>query len=338
MGEVARKAQLAQLEELAAAGTWSVDVDTATPSWSPGQHRLYGVDDGAVTSIDDWERLVHPDDRSLWRHALDATLKDAEGFTVDHRIVRSDGSVRWLRCRGRTTPGGGPVVGVSLDTTEHHDASAAVRTFIADAAHELRTPAAAIGQAVAALRAVDDDRRGDLIAVLERQAARLRALTTDLVDIAQLDAGTVGIVLEAVPLREAVATAVSHAPAPEGHSVDVEVPDGLTVVANAVHLDRVLVNLLTNAYRYGGPHVSVRGHRSGERVSIEVADDGPGVSPDVLDSVFEAFRKGPERHPEASGLGLAIVARLVRRFGGEVGYRGDERGAVFVLDLAAART
>lgn len=328
--------RLDDLEALAGAGTWTLDGPSAVPAWSVGQHRLHGTEPGAVRSVDDWEALVHPDDRAMWRSALEETLHHELGYAIDHRIVRADdGAVRWLRCRARVESG--TLRGVSLDTTDEHSATESVRTFIADAAHELRTPAAAIGQAVGALAVVDDEHRAEVVAVLARQSARLRALTTDLVDLAKLDAGPHAVVLEAVLLATAVADAVEHAPPPDDRTLTADVADGLEVVATPGHLDRVLVNLLTNAYRYGGPNVSIAARTRGDRVVLEVADDGPGVPEEVVGQLFQAFRRGPQRHPEASGIGLAIVARLVHRFGGEVRYRPADPGAVFVLDLERVR-
>lgn len=324
------------LEALAGAGTWSLDLRTRQPWWSPGQHRLYGTDPGSAPSLEGWAELVHPGDRTMWSDALAAVVEHVEGCAIDHRVVRADdGTTRWLHCRARVD--GGALHGVSVDATNQYAVAESVRTFIADAAHELRTPAAAIGQAVSALEVVDDDNRPQVLAVLARQSARLRALTTDLVDLAQLDAAPLAIVLEPVPLASAVAEAVVHAPAPDGHRVTTEVPESLTVVATATRLDRVLVNLLTNAYRYGGPNVAVRARDEGDRIVVEVADDGPGVPPDVVPELFQPFRRGPQRHPEASGIGLAIVDRLVRRFGGEARYRPGEPGAVFQLELERAR-
>src|SRR5688572_11998371 len=116
------------LEQLAGIGAWAVQLDALGPEWSQGQCRLYGVGPGAVRSLDDWAALVHPDDRSLWRRAIDATIDHGAGYAIDHRVVRADdGAVRWLRCRGRVDPGAA-VVGVSVDTTDHHLASAGFRT------------------------------------------------------------------------------------------------------------------------------------------------------------------------------------------------------------------
>lgn len=327
----------AEVEELARAGSWSVDLATREVWWSPALGALHGVHAGTVGTVEDWAALVHPEDRSTWRAACDAVLAGQPLPPIEHRIVRPDGSVRWLQCRA--VAGAGEVRGVSVDVTSHRDRAESLLAFVADAAHELRTPVDAIGLAVSALEVASEEARGIVVEVLARQTARLRALTNDVIDLARLESGhPVGSSEpERVDVAAAACAAVEHAPAPPGRSVAVEVEPGLAVLAAAVHLDQVLVNLLTNAYRYGGPHVTVRARANGDRVELEVADDGEGVPPDSVETVFEPFRRAGAASAGSSGLGLAIVARVVRRFGGSIRYEPGDPGARFVVDLPAVR-
>jgi signal transduction histidine kinase len=117
---------------------------------------------------------------------------------------------------------------------------------------------------------------------------------------------------------------------------DAAVPPGLVVLADRSHLERVLVNLLVNAWRYGGPTVRVAAEPVGDRVQVVVTDDGEGVPSEVVAHLFEPFRRGPQRHPEASGLGLAIVERLVRAMGGSIRYEPGDPGATFTVTLDGA--
>src|SRR5688500_16086525 len=88
------------IERAAGIGTWTIDTGSRTTSWSPGQHHVYGVDDGEVRTVDDWLALVHPDDRPLWQRTLQEALDHGAGFAIDHRVVRrTDGTTRWVRCR-----------------------------------------------------------------------------------------------------------------------------------------------------------------------------------------------------------------------------------------------
>jgi signal transduction histidine kinase len=337
--ELARvRQQHADLEQLLEAGSWDYDVTSGTVEWSAGQCRLYGVDPITFeATYDAWFAMVHPDDREMISRTMAEAIELVDDYGFDHRFLRhGDGALRWTRCRGRVFAGPdgrtARVLGVSIDTTEEHATAERLAEFIANAAHELRTPAAAIGQAVQALGiAHDEATRAEVVAALTRQSARLRHLTTNLVHLATVDAGPSATLLEPVPLVTAIHHALAHASPPLGREVQVDVAPDLVVRADVHQLDRVFVNLLTNAFRYGGPNVTIRATAAGGRVEVEVADDGDGIPAAVGTALFEPFRRGPQRHPEASGLGLAIVERLMHRFGGSARYCPGEPGAVFVL-------
>ena len=336
--------QLADVEQLADVGYWNYDLVTGVADWSDGQCRLFGLEPGTTLSYREWLDLVHPDDRDMVAGTIDAAVQIGGDYGFEHRFHRaSDGAVRWTRGRGRvfTGPDGTAtrVFGVNVDITTEHTAAATLHDFIADAAHELRTPSAAISQAVQALAFAEGDDREAVLQILDRQAKRLRALTTNLVDLAMVDAGPSAAVLDAVDVAEAVRDAAANAPPPEGHSLELDgVADGVRVRADKAGLDRILVNLLTNAWRYGGSNVVVSAATAADSaVELRVADDGSGVPDSIRASLFHPFRRGPQRHPEASGLGLAIVDRLVRRMGGSVAYEdGPDGGAVFVVRLEEA--
>ena len=337
--------RLAEVEQLAGVGCWEVDVDTRRAEWSGGQWRLYGLDPGGDVTYPAWLDLVHPEDRETVDATIRVAVERGGDFGFDHRFhCASDGAERWARCRGRVVrgPDGTPtrIFGISLDITAERTAASTLTDFLSNAAHELRTPSAAIAQAVRTLDLVEGTDRDAVLDILVRQANRLQSLTANLVDLARAEAGAQVTKLEPVELAAAVADAAVNAPAPEGRTLATGgVPAGLAVRADRTAFDRVLVNLLTNAWRYGGPNVAVAAAPAADgTVELTVADDGEGVPAAIRDSVFDAFQRGAQRHPEASGLGLAIVDRLVRRMGGTARY--EERvggGAVFVIQLEAAR-
>jgi signal transduction histidine kinase len=316
-------------------GFWYYEVASGTTTWSPGLRRIFGVDASFEPTYDSWLALVHPDDRDLVGATITEAIQKGDDYGFDNRLLRaSDGALRWCRCRGRVTDG--MIFGINIDVTAEHSAADTLREFIANAAHELRTPAAAIGHAVTALRTISGPEREQVMDVLERQANRLRTLTTNLVDLVIVDDGPSAALLEPVDVATAVSSAAAHAASGDARPIDVTgVPAGLRVVADAVALDRVLVNLLTNAWRYGGPNVVVDATAApGGRVEIRVADDGEGVAADLVPALFLPFRRGDRRHPEASGLGLAMVDRLVRAMGGEVRHEAPPGGgAAFVVTL-----
>lgn len=333
--------QLADLEQLSEVGFWELDLATGLVEWSSGLRRLYGVGDDTVIDYEGWLAMVHPDDRAMVSATIEAALERHGAYGFDHRLLRSDdGALRWTRCRGRVAVGAdgaaNSVFGISIDTTDEHRLAQLQADFIANAAHELRTPASAIAQAVDALLhwSVGEGDRAQLLAALHRQSQRLRQLTVNLLDLSAIDEAPAATLLESVALADAVEHALV-ASGLTGATVDVEA--GLAARADAVQLEQVLANLLSNALRYGGPHVSIAGRRAGGRVVLEVHDDGEGVPESIVADLFAPFRRGPQRHPEASGLGLAIVERIMHRFGGNASYRGGHgEGATFRLDFEPA--
>lgn len=335
--------QLADLEQLIDGGVWELEVASGTVDWSAGLCRLYGVEpSGFEATYENWFAMVHPDDREMVGSTVSQAIERVTGYRFEHRLHRaSDGAERWTRCMGRVFAGadGGAqrVFGVSIDITEEQHAHRVVQELIANAAHELRTPAAAIGQAVSALRGeLDDEDRAQVLDVLVRQSARLKTLTTNLVDLGAIEVAPTAALLEPVEVAAALDDAVHATPVPEGRRLDrTGVPAGLRAWADPSHLERVLINLLTNAWRYGGPTVTVVA-AGGDEVAITVSDDGDGVPESIRAHLFEPFRRGPQRHPEASGLGLAIVDGLVRRMGGSVAYLPERPGAAFVVTLDPA--
>jgi CheY-like chemotaxis protein len=159
---------------------------------------------------------------------------------------------------------------------------------------------------------------------------------TTCLDLAQVEAGRFGVALESVQLANASRRALEAAKPPAGYSVETAVADDLWVCADPDRLIQVLVNLLTNAYRYGGPHVRVQASRTPDGVLATVSDDGPGVPAALAERLFEKFSRQTS-DGNGAGLGLAIVRGLVEAFGGSVRCEaGQPRGARFVMSLKAA--
>ena len=202
------------------------------------------------------------------------------------------------------------------------------------AAHELRTPATVIRGLTATLAAdrdrMTEDQISEAIVRLDRQAIRMVALLEDLLDVSRLQKGGLEAAVEPVALSTAVAGALASAPPPKLVHMHVAVLEGLTVLAAPSGLERVIVNLLTNAYRYGGANVRLESRDVRGSVQLIVTDDGPGVPTDLVPHLFKPFRAGPG----GTGLGLSIALGLVESFGGSVSYeRASPQGARFDVRL-----
>ncbi|MGH9086422.1 MAG: diguanylate cyclase domain-containing protein [Acidimicrobiales bacterium] len=220
---------------------------------------------------------------------------------------------------------------------------------LAIAAHELRTPLTAIVGFASTLESWNDGLRPSevdaAVGAITRQSMRLAGIVDDLLDLGRVSHGPDAIV--PVDVAAAVAQAVEGAPAPPRVIVTIRAassPSRLFALAHEPSLVRAVVNLLTNAYRHGGPVVSVDLRREGGHVVIEVEDDGPGVAPELVPTLFDLFTRGAsttERlaEPRGSGLGLAVARHAAEAVGGELRHEAVEpHGARFTLVLPAAAT
>src|SRR5581483_2704573 len=184
--------------------------------------------------------------------------------------------------------------------------------------NDVRTPLAAIKAAAGSLGAEDlrPDERGALGQLVEREVDRLNGLVANLLDLSRIEAGAVRPRKEVYPLVAVVDDVVARlAPGAPDHTVLVDVPEQLPPVPlDYVQVDRVLTNLLENAFRHtpSGTEVCITAAEEDGVVRVTVADTGPGVPPDALGRLFERFAGSVAR----PGLGLAVVKGLVEAHGG----------------------
>jgi two-component system, OmpR family, sensor kinase len=217
------------------------------------------------------------------------------------------------------------------------------RRFVADAAHELRTPIAGVrAVAEAVLQQSPDASREDtdrLLLLLARESQRAGQLVNDLLDMARIDAG-VELTLAQVDVR-ALANAQAERSRVLAPDLTVRV-DGpaLTVWADESRVTQIMANLLDNARHATDPdgHVGVRLRSVGPYAELLVTDDGPGVAPDDRERIFDRLVRldiGRDRRHGGSGLGLPIARGFARAHGGDLTCErpGSAGGAVFRLLL-----
>ncbi|OBI95040.1 sensor histidine kinase [Mycobacterium asiaticum] len=221
------------------------------------------------------------------------------------------------------------------------------RSLLSAVSHDLRTPLAAAKVAVSSLRAGDvafsAEDTAELLASTEESIDQLTALVGNLLDSSRLAAGVVRPELHRVYLEEVVQRAlVSIGKGATGFyrsaidRVKVDVGDAV-VLADGGLLERVLANLIDNALRYAPDCVvRVNAGRVGERVLVNVIDEGPGIPHGTEDQLFEAFQRlGDHDNTTGVGLGMSVARGFVEAMGGTI-QAGDTPGGglTVVLDLA----
>ena len=260
------------------------------------------------------------------------TLRPLEDMTGVARSIGRGDRGRRLRPTRPTTELGRTATAFDemLDDLEHAErqalaAEARMRAFVADAAHELRTPVAGIRASADALVRADpsDEERERLSVHVVREAIRAGRLVDDMLTMARLDEG-LSVAGRPVPVPPAVEAAVAQQRArTPGTRVVAEVRSAPPAVrADPDRLAQILDNLLQNAARYAASEVRVEAEPADAgSVRITVADDGPGVPDADRERIFDRLVRlddGRDRQHGGAGLGLPIARALARAQGGDL--------------------
>jgi two-component system, OmpR family, sensor kinase len=216
----------------------------------------------------------------------------------------------------------------------------AMRQFLTDASHELRTPVAAVQANAERLLREQPDRpqRDELEASIARNAARLGRLVNDLLSLARLEAAD-HAPDDTVDLAELTHAAVAEARLRStGPTIELETHPAY-VHGDATGLQQVIRNLLDNALAVLPPtgHIKVTTHRCADHCELRVADDGPGIPHSDRERIFERFVQLNTTQPEGTGLGLAIARRIARQHHGDLTCDPVAQGASFTLCLPCTR-
>ncbi len=214
--------------------------------------------------------------------------------------------------------------------------------LIASVSHELRTPLSVIIGLASELRdrseTFDPEERDGLVELIASQSAEMGELIADLL-VAAADDDRFDLVVapEVVAVGELVRQLVDGPLAMGVGEVEI-VDDGSKAWTDPVRFRQIVRNLLTNARRYGGPHVSIRIEGGPETTTVEVIDDGPGIPDDQVAEAFAAYGRAHRRatQTESMGLGLAVCRKLASSLGGGLEYERRDGLTVFRVWMPAA--
>jgi two-component system sensor histidine kinase KdpD len=214
-------------------------------------------------------------------------------------------------------------------------------SLLSAVSHDLRTPLASITGAATSLRddaKLGDATRAELVESIVDEAGRLERLVANLLDMTRLDAGAVTLKREWVPLDELIGGALTRLePRLDARAVSVTLAPGLPLLSvDPVLIEQLFVNLLENADKYTPPGspLELNATSDGLRVTVSLADHGPGLAPGTEQRIFEKFFRGAQTRAGGAGLGLAICRGIVDAHGGTISAENREGGgAVFRVVL-----
>jgi len=329
-------------------GFWNADYLTGVVEWSPILERQYGLAKGTFAGTFEASVAgVHPDDREAVRQTMDDATRSGQDFTIQHRLVRPDGDVRWVNCVGRVylDARGQPVraSGISIDVTDRRQLEAqfqqaqkmeAIGRLAGGVAHDFNNLLTVIlGNCELLAGGMVDSRALRLLIGTETAAQQAAGLTRQLLAFSRqqlVEPTLVDINAVVGDLRKMLGRLIG-----EDITVVIDLAAGLgLVMADRHQVEQVVMNLAVNA-RDAMPHggtltiqtgniqldahhaASHVGARPGPHVMLTCADTGTGMSPEVQSRLFEPFFT-TKVVGQGTGLGLATVHGIVSRSGGSI--------------------
>ncbi|NIP95614.1 MAG: PAS domain-containing protein, partial [Akkermansiaceae bacterium] len=342
-------------------GIWDWNVLTGEVYFSDRFKELLGYGpDGFENVYESFESRLHPDDLDQTKAAIEAHLNERVSYDVEYRLCCRNGDYRWFRARGlalwdddgNATRMSGSISDVTerkraeedlLRRTEELERSNKdLEQFAWVASHDLKEPLRAVSNYVQLLErryrdALDDEGRR-FIGFAVDGAKRMRVLINDLLAFSRI--GTRGKELAPVDSGKPLATAVKNlALTIRERGAEVEAEPLPRVWGDGIQLTQVFQNLIGNAIKFceRNPRIRVSAAKEGPMWRFSVQDNGIGMDPAHQKKVFEVFQRLHTRQKyEGTGIGLAVVRKIVERHGGRVRVDSSPgEGSTFSFTLRA---
>jgi signal transduction histidine kinase len=229
---------------------------------------------------------------------------------------------------------------VDKTNIELREVNDAMRSFVATAAHDLRSPLASMVGFSSLLAnnwpTLSEERRLKFATTIDRQSHKLTWLVNDLLTLSSIEGGVLNTQPEVIVLAEAINQCLA-ASSRDTTGVTVSCSPDLLVRADPSHLGRIIENYLQNAFKYGEPPVQIQASRVGGMVQIQVVDHGPGVPREFKTKLFGKFARADipsTRNKKGTGLGLSIVRGLAEANGGQALFQPIvPHGSCFIVLL-----
>ncbi|MEB3277630.1 MAG: PAS domain S-box protein [Lyngbya sp.] len=355
-------------------GLWDWDLTTEQIYFNSYYQEMLGYQPGElIMDLKVWEEMIHPDDKIWVLERLNAHFQDPSvNYNFDYRVRCKSGEWKWIADFGKVVVRdrhGKPLrmIGTHRDITERKQTELVLRQameaaeaanlakslFLANMSHELRTPLNVIlgfAQVMAHDPTLTPTQQQDL-QTIQRSGDHLLSLINDVLDLSKIEAGhctleETGFDLIALlhSLRNMFAERASSKGLDLCFEIAPEVPQ--FIVADAQKLRQILINLLSNAIKFTQKGTVTLRVRTQEFIEpniliFEVEDTGVGISPEELETIFDAFvqAQAGKRSVSGTGLGLTISRKLLEVMGGKIDLRSTiGQGSTFSFTLPVRPT
>lgn len=360
--------RLKDAQRIGRMGNWRWDVNTGKLFWSEEIYRIYDRDPSSfLPTAANFYATVYPADLEIVQQSEQQSFKQAVPHSIDHRIVLPDGKIRWVHEEAVPILDeyGNPysLIGTVHDITERKEfeaqlieaketaeqASRAKSEFLSSMSHELRTPLNAI-LGYTQLMQMDsglNDEQIKSIGEINKAGNHLLHLISDLLDLAKIEAGRMQLQLEDLSLYDIIEECHQlMLPAAQQKNVNISQlsiknDSDIAIHADRVRLKQIILNLMSNAVKYNRKQgeLSIEIKQLQNHVRLSMKDTGPGIAPEKVSELFNAFnRLGAESSAiEGTGIGLVIAKNLIELMNGHIGVESNlGRGSNFWIDIPLA--
>ncbi len=336
-------------------GFWYCDLPFNELRWDERVKDHFWLPPDARVTIDDFYRIIHPEDRERTRLAIDASIYGRKGYDIDYRTVSPSGETKWIRAVGRGfyDAQGNPFRfdGVTMDITQRRKAEDALRSseklaatgrLAATIAHEINNPLEAVTNFIFLAKTAEGvpENVHEYLQIADQELGRVSHIARQTLGFYRDSTGPTTI--QVGELVQDVANLYQRKLHYKSLSLHIDIPAKLTITGLAGELRQVISNLLANAidasHDGGKIVISARRRRdwqnSAEAVRITLADSGTGMSPEVRKRLFTPFFT--TKSDVGTGLGLWVTKGMVEKAGGRIRFRSREnRGTVFSMVFPA---
>lgn len=337
----------------------TVDEQGKVTRWNPQARKIFGYSAQEAVGVNISDLIIAPDQRKSFLEGLERYVETESGPIVGNRLeleaMKKSGEQFHveLSVTGHEFDEGYEFICFIRDITDRREAEEQIRRgvelrdqFLAMLSHELRNPLSAVRTATEVLnsRKISPDADQQSRRVIERQTAQMTRLLDDLLDVSRITQSKIRFSMVDCALNEIVEDAVQSVQAlavEEQVTVEVNLPkEPIFVRGDPSRLQQIQTNLLANAIKYSskGQQVSLELTSQTGIAVIRVVDNGAGISPELLENIFDMFVQSDEtldRSHGGMGVGLTLVRELVELHGGVVkaNSKGHNQGSIFEVSL-----
>ena len=343
-------------------GSWEYDLNTAELTWTDEIFRIYGVEPSpAPPSYDDLKLYIHPDDWEHFNNTVQNAINFAQAYDLEHRVIHPDGAIIYVLAKGEMVYDSSGqlthIIGTAMDISDRKLAESQIlktahqlentnrelESFSYSVSHDLRAPLRHINGFVSALQqhlkkdeSLNDPKVSHYLQVIQKSSQKMGDLIDGLLTLSRY--GRRSLELKQVSIRELVDEAIEIVRSDPNFNplTEFAIGDLPTVVGDRTLLQQVFHNLIGNAVKFSrnqpNPLIQID---SLPNATITIKDNGVGFQMEYADKLFGAFQRlHTDREFEGTGIGLAIVQRIVQRSGGSIWAESSpNQGATFFLKI-----